>query len=431
MKKSYFGGDKMGESLIQNQCSACGGAITDPSFNNCPHCGTTLDKIQKEIDERNKNIELCANCGSPVTFNIEKQQFACDFCHTTFSTKAEKDFDNLTFEADDLIPFQVAEGLAKKQFYEWLIAGKNVPMDILGKVKNIQLEQVYIPYLGAYVTYEGSWGADIGYNRSETYTDYVTTQDKKGNKYKEPVTKTRTVVDWNHSSDVFSGIAFKSYLINNELTGAAASFAENTSSLDFLDDVKPFDEHYTAGTRQLKISSNKVSEALRSARNFAHDEAVKEMHRILPGDKNKNAKITKFSYNITSKYTYVPFWKITYKYEGIDYMALLTAVKKNKIQIDGSRPMSQEDSTLEKGLKRKGYYGLFASIGFVLVNILGVLPDAASPYLTLLIIGGIGVWLFFIIKRHRFLGTNKKHLKNNLQEHPEYIRLLKKYSEET
>ena len=91
--------------------------------------------------------------------------------------------------------------------------------------------------------------------------------------------------------------------------------------------------------------------------------------------------------------------------------------------------MSQEDSTNEKGMKRKGRYGLFASLGFFLVNILGVLPDEAGPFLALLVVGGIGVWLFFAIKRHRFLGANKKNLKNNLQEHPEYMSLLKQYSE--
>lgn len=116
MKKFNFGGEEMGDSFIQNQCSACGGAIADPSVKKCPHCGTSQDSVQKMLDEKNKNIELCSNCGSPVTFNIEKQQFACDFCHSTFTTKAEKDFDNLTCEADDLIPFHVPEGLAKKRF---------------------------------------------------------------------------------------------------------------------------------------------------------------------------------------------------------------------------------------------------------------------------------------------------------------------------
>lgn len=98
-------GNNLGDSLVLNQCTACGGAINDPSFRNCPHCGTLTDEVQKSIDEENKSIELCQNCGSPVTFNIEKQQFACDYCHSSFTTKSEKDFDNLVYEADNLIPF--------------------------------------------------------------------------------------------------------------------------------------------------------------------------------------------------------------------------------------------------------------------------------------------------------------------------------------
>lgn len=422
-------GNKLGESLVQNQCSSCGGAITDPSFKNCPHCGTLLDKVQKTINERNKNIELCQNCGSPVTFNIEKQQFACDFCHSTFTTKTENDLDNLTFEADNLIPFQVPEGLVKKQFLEWLIKGVNVPLDILGKINTIQLEQVYIPYMGANVTYEGAWGADIGYNRSETYTEYETREDKKGNKYSEPVTKTRTVVDWNHSSDIFSGTAFKSFLINSELTGSVAEFAEKVSHLVFSSDVKPFDDHYTAGTRQLKISSDRVSEVLRSIRGFTEKEAAKKMQSILPGDSNKNAKITKLTYKLTSNYTYVPFWKITYKYEGIDYIVIATAVKKDKIEMEGNRPVSQEDSSVERRMKKNGRYGLLASLLFFLINIFDVFSDAAGPVLAVLVLGGVGVWIYYAVRRHHFLSTNKNYLKNNLLEYPEYTSLLKEYPE--
>lgn len=419
----------MGDSFIQNQCSACGGAIADPSVKKCPHCGTSQDSVQKMLDEKNKNIELCSNCGSPVTFNIEKQQFACDFCHSTFTTKAEKDFDNLTYEADDLIPFHVPEGLAKKRFFEWLIKGENVPLDILGKINNVQLEQVFIPYMGVNISYECSWGADIGYNRSESYTEYVTKEDKKGNKYSEPITKTRTVVDWNHSSDIFSGTTFQSHMINDELTGSIATFASRSSHLAFLENTKPFDEHYTAGTRQLKISSNKVSQVLRSVRSFAQEEAEKKMLSILPGDSNKNAKITKFTYDLTSKYTYVPFWKITYKYEGIDYIVIITAATKDKIEIDGNRPLSQDDSTVEKRMKRNGRFGLLGSLLSLLITVFDILPDATGPLFGMLFIVGLGVWIYFAVKRHSFLGNNKKHLKNNLHEYPEYVGLLKQYPE--
>ncbi|WP_430597422.1 zinc ribbon domain-containing protein [Enterococcus sp. AZ177] len=417
----------MGDSFVQNQCSSCGGAITDPNVKKCPHCGTSQDHVQTILDEKNKNIELCPNCGSPVIFNIEKQQFVCDFCHSTFTTKIEKDFDNLIYEADNLIPFQIPEGLAKKQFFEWLIKGENLPLDILGRINNIQLEQVFIPYMCANVVYDGAWGADIGYNRSESYTEYVTKEDKNGNKYSEPIAKTRTVVDWNHSSDIFSGTTFKSYLVNDELTGLIASFAQRFSHLAFLENTKPFDEHYTAGTRQLKISSYKVSSVLRSIRVFAQEEAEKKMNSILPGDENKNAKITKFTYNLTSKYTYVPFWKVTYKYEDMNYSAIMTAATKNKIEIDGNRPICQEDSTVEKKMRTNGRFGLLGSLLFFLINIFSNFPSEVGSILSILFLGGIGIWIYFAIKRHLFLDQNKKYLEDNLNEYPEYIKLLKQY----
>ncbi|MEI5995121.1 zinc ribbon domain-containing protein [Candidatus Enterococcus mansonii] len=415
----------MGDSLVQNQCTSCGGAITDPNVKHCPHCGTMQDVIQASIDEKNRQVELCPNCGSPVTFNIEKQQFACDFCHSTFTTKAEKEFDNLAFEADELVPFQVPEGLAKMKFYEWLIKGKNVPLDILDRSSNITLEQIYIPYMSASIEYEGSWGADIGYNRTEKYTDYETKEDKNGNKYSEPVTKTRTVTDWNHASDIFSGSAFTSYLISSELTGAAETFVEAFDFEKILANITAFDDHYTAGTRQLRISPEKASESIRLVRDFAREAAEEEMLDILPGDRNKNAKLTTFSYELTSKYVYVPFWKISYKYEGIDYFVVVTASSKEEITMDGSRPTSEEHSGFEKSLKKKGRFGLLGVL--ISLPLFYVDMDILHGLGFVLLIAGMGVWLYFAVQRFRFNHSNKKQLKSSLEEHMEYKSLAQKY----
>ncbi|WP_202057030.1 zinc ribbon domain-containing protein [Enterococcus sp. BWR-S5] len=416
----------MENTFVQNQCLSCGGAIENPEYKNCPHCGTLLDEVQAKINQRNKNIELCHNCGSPVTYNIEKQQFSCDYCHSTFTPQSEKDLDRVVFEADNLIPFQVPKGLAKKRFFEWLIKGNNVPNDILDRMDNIQLEQVYVPYMGANIVYEGSWGAEIGYNRSETYTHYETREGKKGEKYSEPVTRTRTVVDWNHHSDVFSGHTHKSFLVNSELKGSVAEFMKKVGDLIFSADTKPFDQHYTAGTRQLKISPDKVSESLRSVRDIAQEEANKTVLRLLPGDKKKNATVTKLSYKLTSHYTYVPFWKITYKYEGVDYIVLVTAAKNEKIELDGSKPVSQNDTKIEKRMILSGRIGLLASVFGFLMTLFDVIPNA-GPFWAVVVAAGIIVWIFFAIKRALFHRGNRKNLKKILAEHQEYLELSNKY----
>jgi ribosomal protein L37E len=417
----------LADSLVSNQCKSCGGAIQDVNMKHCPHCGSGLDIVQATIDEKNKSIELCQNCGSPVTFNIEKQQFVCDFCHSTFTTKVESDFANLMFEADNLIPFQVPEGLAKKKFYEWLVQGKNVPLDILGKITNISLEQIYIPYMGVNISYESAWSADIGYKQSETYTEYETRKDKNGEKYSVPVTKTRTIINWSHAKDSFSGTAAKSYLINDELSGPIEAFAQNVSEFAFSGLVKPFDEHYTAGTRQLKISSDKVAEALRFVRDAAQKESETKMRELLPGDKNKNAKITKLTYSLTSKYTYVPFWKITYDYEGVSHSVILTAASKEKMELDGNRPVSKEDSAVEIKMKKTGRWGLLGFIPGLLI-FLDMFPAFNTLFL-IIFLAGIGFWLFFAIKRYIFLRGNKKQLGEMLQDHSEYVKLLKEYPE--
>lgn len=126
---------------------------------------------------------------------------------------------------------------------------------------------------------------------------------------------------------------------------------------------------------------------------------------------------------------YAPFWKITYKYEGIDYVVIVTAAKKDKIEMDGSRPLSQEDATVENKMKKNGRYGLLASLLFFLINVFDILPDSTGPFLATFVLAGIGVWIYFAIKRHSFLSSNKKHLQTNLHDYPEYMSLLKQYPE--
>ncbi|OJG66137.1 hypothetical protein RV09_GL000986 [Enterococcus moraviensis] len=47
----------------------------------------------------------------------------------------------------------------------------------------------------------------------------------------------------------------------------------------------------------------------------------------------------------------------------------------------------------------------------------------------LFVLAGIGIRIYFAIKRNSFLHSNKKHLKNNLHKYPEYMILLKQYPE--
>ena len=416
--------------LVQKNCTACGGTIDDPDSKFCPHCASPLDTgAQSQIDEKNKNVELCPNCGSPVTFNIEKQQFACDFCQTTFATQQENEQANLTYEADDIIPFKVPEGMAKKNFYEWLTKSKHVPLDILQSASNITLEQVYLPYIASSVSYKGVWSADIGYNRQESYTEDETKEREDGTKYTEKVTKTRTVTDWKFLSDTFSGDTWTSYLISEELEPAVQSFVEHVNLAEVIDTVTQFDSHYTAGTQQMKIVPAKVEKSLRDLKEFVNAEAKRTMRRVLPGDEQKNEKMTEFSYEATSKYVYVPFWKITYQYAGKEYSVLGTAYSKKDSKMDGSKPVNQQHSSYAKKL---GWYG-WISFAVAIVSLIPQFLEVNQTVKTILLpICGVSavVFLIVLVMYFRFSRSNKQQLKDSLNTHSEYQSLLNKYGNE-
>ena len=419
----------MGSLVVKNKCTSCGGGITDPNFKNCPHCGAVLDAEQKEIDEKNKNVELCPNCGSPVIFNIEKQEFSCDYCHSAFSTEAENAIEVLTFEADELIPFQVSEGLAKKRFLEWLIVGESIPTDVIDKIRDIHLEQLYVPYMGVKIAYDGSWSADIGYTRSETYTDFESKKDSNGHQYSEPVKKTRVVTDWSHSADIFSGKASKGYMVSEEMPTAVEEFFKKVGHLAFSSNKKPYDDHYTANTRQFKISSEKVSKATSEARIDGKLAAEKTMISLLPGDEHKNEQITRLNCTLAPKYIYIPFWKISYNYENTEYSVIITATNKEKSEIEGTKPVHQDNLMKGNKMKTKAYISILVSIVSFVIYSYGGLSGSINGIFALLFFVGLIAWLFYVIKRFRFRLKNKASLKNNLRNNQEYMELLKKYPE--
>lgn len=400
------------DSLVPNKCKACAGPLNELDAKYCPHCGKLLDEIQEAINRKNEATETCPNCGSSIVFNIEKQQFECEHCKSTFSTQ-KKFADNYQFyQVDKIIPFQVEQERAKMHFYEWLTMEQKRQIDSA----NITLKQIYLPFSMVTINYECAWGAETCYN---------TNQDN-------------AVENWSYNNGSLSGECFSFFSVSEEMNAQADKLFSISSFKPLISQMVPYDDHYLAGTNQFKISTNEVMKTQSLFHSVVQYAAENEMQKVLPGDRNKNATVTNLKYEPFSEFVYVPIWSLEYQANEVMYEVLITATDKENVKLVGEKPSinnftDNELSKINKQYKKKYYSGMLAFLISLILLLTYDQNNEPSFFVSIvtvsLFIGGIASWIFFglkskLVKRAYF--KSKKKCSDDSRICNEYSKLVEK-----
>lgn len=410
----------MSETFVSKNCPKCGGTISDPDAKECPHCLVNLDQAQEEINQKNKQGETCPNCGSPITFNIEKQTFICEFCQSSFDEKKKFEAENAVVEAETIVPFKRSEDVAKMKLFEWFANNDETPVDIL-KANKFTFEQVYIPFVRYNAKYGGSWSAEIGRKTDE------------GTK--------KSVTLWSYVTGQFSGNARKLYPITSELTELEQRMSASISE-DYISEPVPYSDAYMTNTRQLKIMAKEVTRAKEKMIN-EHLVALAEnqMENSLPGSESRNKQVVSLNQEMTSELIYLPFWKITYNFNGKVYELMMDAKEKNKdnVHIVGEFPTINQQKMAAKKLRKKSLYSFIAAIGlFVILAFVAQNPKLLNLGMVVVlgfVIAIVTSIVYYIrsviatVRRKVYLRLNQRSRKQALEDHPEYLELLQKYSQ--
>lgn len=179
---------------------------------------------------------------------------------------------------------------------------------------------------------EGTCTASIGYDRQESYVDYETYKEKVGSTYitrQRPVTKYRTVTDWQPFQTHYSGKA------------TCAAF--NSENYDFDDSgivlaIKTANSDGVVDGGEATVNSTGLARALASC------ETNVELNSVsFPGDKHKDVNYNSNS-DITALSCYkLPFYEVTYTYNNKKYTASCFAC--GDINIDTETPPNDIDIT--------------------------------------------------------------------------------------
>ncbi len=208
--------------------------------------------------------------------------------------------------------FTVKKEIEKEEFLRQLLInlGNNAetPVDVVNaEIGEVQESIREVILCTAQVS--GTCTASVGYDRQEPYIDYETYKEKVGDKYitrQRPVTKYRTVTDWQLFNTVYSG----------EATCAADNSDEYISCGDIELALKTIAEDSIVTKGEAIVSQKGLARAIRAC------ETTVEIREVrFPGDRQKDKR-----YNSTSNVQSVscfrlPFYEVTFTYEGKEYTA--------------------------------------------------------------------------------------------------------------
>lgn len=236
-----------------------------------------------------------------------------------------------------VIPFTVDLTEMTSAVHRHLVEGDMTPDHLLEQAAFSKRERIYVPTYIISGDFDAKWTASFGYDRKETYTEYVTKREN-GRDRKVPVTRTRTVTDWRPTSGTDSGeygvLTYAGSDLLNESVDVISSIVEKLE----LKGLTP-DFSCTAGI---------AIEDFKTAPSDAYDQRGRErVHQIIDSSVERHAKGDQqkdwhWTANITKVATklLVPICHLTYEFEGKSYNVWMSGTNVANLIAD-PRPVDQ------------------------------------------------------------------------------------------
>jgi len=434
----------MSENTItqDNRCTGCGGQLRfDPESQalKCASCGEAPVTGIPQSATTPATLE-CPNCAAELEIIPGTRQARCGFCGGSFNTMREDEDCVLTGEIPEdhkfIVPFTVSQEDYQKGVISWLANEKNTPTDIFDKMAIVRTGGYYIPYYYCTVHYRINWTASIGVNRIETYTDFETRRDAKGNSYTVPVTRTRVVIDWYPFASELSGrvtnaceaanyletVAQKTHAVNCDsiLVGVESSrqgLNEAVENLTFAIapnregahrelPVQPYDAKFTTGftLTPCDFPADKVYDKAVFNRKITND-----IKQAAPGDHIRDIRFTG-DYVADFYMIHRPHWLSIYSYGSNHGCKLCFQITSgtNASQTYGTRPVCID----QKRRIRRWFIGFGVSLAFALLLCFIAFAGrvvALEPFAVLSLAASGGLGITTLIVRAVLLSKSKKH----------------------
>jgi tetratricopeptide (TPR) repeat protein len=299
-----------------------------------------------------------------------------------------------------IVPLNMSEREVDLAVDKLLASGVHTPDDLLDRAVITRRDAYYVPVFVFEGSYEATWTASFGYDRTEHYTDYQN-RTENGETRRVPVTRQRVVTDWHpmHGNDAgdftvtaYAGARLASKAV--ELVESGAVFgrtqAYQPSLTSGLHVEAPLGENdvYT-GRAQPKVNAQ-IDRSVK-----AHGQGSSQ------SDWHWTARITER----TATHALLPIRHVVYEYEGKTY----------NVWFDGAYPFRHVADSLPQDQQRRQHVKLgYVPAAAVSVQLFfaGLLGEPSGPlgavsWSTAAIVAG--AWTFSAVRA--FLIQSDSHIR--------------------
>lgn len=328
-------------------CPACGAeAHWNPSKQAlvCPFCGTespatleirgeTTVIVEHDLVETLRNIPddkrgwqaekttvRCQSCQALSVLDPGKIGQRCDFCGSAQLVPYAEVKD--TFRPESLLPLKISEPLARETIRAWYKRQWLAPNALNQRAITDTVHGVYLPYWTFDANVFARWTADSG-------TYYYTGSGKNRQRH----------VRWTPASGELTH-AFDDHLVPASL-GVDAKRLREIEPFP-TNGLIPYDPGYLAGWTVERYQIDLIAAAERSRQQM--EAAIHQMcSAAVPGDTQRNLRVSSTFSEQRFKHILVPVWLLTYKYRTTSYQVIINGVTGKTA---GGRPWSWIKITL-------------------------------------------------------------------------------------
>jgi predicted RNA-binding Zn-ribbon protein involved in translation (DUF1610 family) len=268
----------------------------------------------------------CQQCGATTAVEPGVTSTECPFCGSNLVLEQETSADII--QPESVLPFQVSQEVALRNYRAWLGRGIFRPGDLARRAGKGQLYGVYLPFWTFDANAFSRWRAQAGYYYYVTES-YTATENGKR------VTRTRQVrkVRWEPAWGQHEG-GYDDVLV----------YATNSVDQKILEKIYPFDTKqlvpyapaYLSGWRaeQYRIDLPQGWQMGRAKiEDYERDACIGQ----IPGDTYQGLQVNTTITDVTFKHTLLPIWIASYRYKDNVYRYMVNG---QTGEVQGQKPIS-------------------------------------------------------------------------------------------
>ncbi len=261
---------------------------------------------------------ICRSCGAKIEYAAEEKSLKCLYCGTV--NEIQRPEDALPDAVDAIIPMGMSVEALERSAQAYMAQGDFTPDDMLEVAVFTRRERLYVPAHRFIVSYEATWTASFGYDRTEHYTEFVSvTKYSNGRSYtvQEPRNRTKTVTDWRPANGIDAGSFSVAVYAGKLLNESALDPGDIIPEVVADGAITAFNDSFMKGIETESFALPEAA-ALTKLKGEIDEHIGERVRSHGQGDRQKDWH-WRANYSHDGQTVYVPICHAVFDYHGTEY----------------------------------------------------------------------------------------------------------------